>query len=130
MVSVFSAADEEISFGGRPRKVPADTPFHLSIVSANRDPAVFGHTADEFDPTRPELDQLVTWNGLEKGHHERQSRARPPRHCPGHDFSIGVVMEVVRNFMPDIVKFTATRGDVLSDAQLARYKAPWTSTRG
>jgi cytochrome P450 len=59
----------------------------LSI--ANRDPAKFGATADDFDPSRSELDEMVGWNGALSAPHQY------PRICPGQAMSLVVIKSVL-----------------------------------
>jgi hypothetical protein len=68
------------------------------IITANRDPAVFGLNAELFDPTRENLDKILSWNGIEG---QFASKKAPPRGCPGHDLSQVVVHQVVEYFFPN-----------------------------
>merc|ERR1711918_227463 len=83
----------------------------LWIPNANKDPKVFGGASQsveyafKFDPTRENLDKIMTWNGLlddiERGWAPVPgTKGYPPRACPGAIFAIQMVEKVVDYFLP------------------------------
>ena len=54
----YSLADVTLGSG---RIIPAGTPVTIDVVAANRDPEVFGSTADDFDPHRDLPEGVSPW---------------------------------------------------------------------
>ena len=83
-------------------KAPIGTPQQMTIATANRDVKFFGGKsksrsyADEFDPTRENLDKILSWNGVES----EVAKGNAPRGCPGHDLSQNLAKEVVGHILP------------------------------
>eukprot|EP01062_Namystynia_karyoxenos_P039239 TRINITY_DN28546_c0_g1_i1.p1 TRINITY_DN28546_c0_g1~~TRINITY_DN28546_c0_g1_i1.p1 ORF type:complete len:468 (+),score=150.67 TRINITY_DN28546_c0_g1_i1:86-1489(+) len=83
------------------------------IPCANKDPAVFGGAeksegyALAFDPTRENLDKIMTWNGLlqdiEAGHAPPGTPGHAPRACPGAIFALQMAEKVVDYFLPPML---------------------------
>ena len=102
VTSVTSLLPErtEVTLRGLDVSLEALTPNQLGLSTANRDPLVWGdryHSlkrALEFDPTRPNLDQLMSWNG--PLHAVRKGLA--PRGCPAHRLSMAVAEKLVDHF--------------------------------
>jgi len=106
MVNMLTYEPLKLTIGGKEVDVPIGTPIHCSIVNANRDPGLFGgpgknpEYAEQFDPDRENLDQFMTFNGVEKLIVENEFTKRPPRSCPGHDFSLKLLRFVTDRFKP------------------------------
>lgn len=83
--------------GGHKVLFPKGTPIQMLITQANRDSSVFGHTANQFDPTRSTLGHVLSWNGLEMNVRERSA----PRGCPGHDLAIDVTRVLITQLWND-----------------------------
>lgn len=83
--------------GGHKVLYPKGTPVQMLISQANRDSSVFGHTANQFDPTRSTLGRVLSWNGVEMNVRERTA----PRGCPGHDLAIDVARVLITHFWND-----------------------------
>jgi hypothetical protein len=64
LVNFLANQDQVVSIDGKNVTILANTPLHASIVSANRDPLVFDRP-DEFDPDRPNIDSILSWNAVE-----------------------------------------------------------------
>eukprot|EP01065_Artemidia_motanka_P032855 TRINITY_DN39828_c0_g1_i1.p1 TRINITY_DN39828_c0_g1~~TRINITY_DN39828_c0_g1_i1.p1 ORF type:complete len:483 (+),score=127.10 TRINITY_DN39828_c0_g1_i1:212-1450(+) len=104
----------DLSVGGELKGVKAKlTPGKLAVAfipSANKDPSVFGGKSQseayalEFDPTRENLDKIMTWNGLlndiEAGHAPPGTPGHAPRACPGAIFALQMCERVVDYFLP------------------------------
>lgn len=82
------------------------------IPNANKDVHVFGgpnkdeEYAFKFDPSRENLDKIMTWNGLlddiENGWAPVPgTKGHSPRACPGAIFAIQMVEKVVDHFLPN-----------------------------
>ncbi|GAB5370760.1 hypothetical protein AAMO2058_001520700 [Amorphochlora amoebiformis] len=82
--------------------VPAGATQQTIITTANRDPTVFGGTwrsktyANAFDPDRGNLDQILSWNGIEANVMERKG----PRWCLGHDLSLDISQKIIDVMLP------------------------------
>ena len=85
----------------------SDIPLHCSFVAANVDPAVFKDPL-EFNPYRTDLGKVIAWNGVEEDINNPDPSKRPPRYCPGHDFSLDVIGYLVCYFLPAIVPNAAS----------------------
>jgi len=72
----------------KPTSIPKDTLHQYVLSMANRDEAKWGPTANTFDPSRADLEDMVGWNG------PLSDRASAPRFCPGHDISMEVIAAV------------------------------------
>jgi len=92
-----------------PVTYPAGTPVVYLIGTANRDRAVFGgptnsqQRAQTFDPKRPELRSVLTWNGLESAWNARDgslNATQAPRGCPGRALSQSTVSALIDAFGP------------------------------
>ncbi len=91
-----------------PVTYPAGTPVVYLIGTANRDRAVFGgptnsrQRAEMFDPKRPELRSVLTWNGLEQAWSKdgALNTTLAPRGCPGRALSQATVVALVDAFGP------------------------------
>eukprot|EP00938_MAST-03A_sp_MAST-3A-sp1_P003683 g3683.t1 len=76
----------------------------MTIATANRDVGIFGGKsqdrsyADKFDPTRENLDRILSWNGVES----EVAKHNAPRGCPGHDLSQALTKDVVGHVLPMI----------------------------
>ena len=85
-------------------KAPVGTPQQMTIATANRDLGVFGGKsqdqsyADKFDPTRENLDLVLSWNGVES----EVAKHNAPRGCPGHDLSQALTKQIVGHVLPMI----------------------------
>ena len=85
-------------------KAPVGTPQQMTIATANRDVGIFGGKsqdrsyADKFDPTRENLDRILSWNGVES----EVAKHNAPRGCPGHDLSQALTKDVVSHVLPMI----------------------------
>eukprot|EP00756_Hemistasia_phaeocysticola_P047466 Hpha_TRINITY_DN2169_c0_g1::TRINITY_DN2169_c0_g1_i1::g.42367::m.42367 len=92
------------------------------IPTANKDPRVFGGRAKseayayQFDPTRENLDQIMTWNGLlqdiENGHAPPGTPGHAPRACPGAIFALQLCEKVVDYFLPKVGSGTGGRDEL------------------
>jgi cytochrome P450 len=81
-------AENDTEIGGR--RIPKDALVVLDVVTANRDPALFGDRPDEFDP-----DRRVDPNAARWGH----SFGGGPHQCPGR--SVGGGFPVPGSFEVD-----------------------------
>jgi len=86
-----------VEVGGKAIMVPKNTPIHAGIGSANRDSSVFGANAQEFDASREQLGQILTWSGTEDKFSDQR---KPHRGCPGHDLSLMIVSFIVDHYKP------------------------------
>jgi len=92
--------------------VPDGTPLHVSIVSLNRDMAVFGDDAHVFNPDRPSLDQAVSFNGLgadapPEGADLAAHSSPASRFCLGYHWTLHLVQFVAERFLPAVLTATA-----------------------
>jgi hypothetical protein len=99
---------EETVLLGKHKHVPVTvfpgTTAQLIISSANKDRRVFGGEAKSklraraFDAkrSRSELNQLLSWNGLES----RVVARTAPRGCLGHDLALDIARKLVDHFKP------------------------------
>jgi hypothetical protein len=110
-----SHLDMDVTMGGdmsgKQVKFSKDDLGVLWIPNANKDPKVFGgpdnsaEYALKFDPTRENLNKIMTWNGLlddiENGYAPVPgTKGHAPRACPGAIFAIQIVEKVVDYFLP------------------------------
>ena len=79
--------------------IPANTPIHCSLANANRDENIFPNP-EEFNPDRPNLGQIIVWNGVEEDIMSEDESQQPIRYCPGHNLSLEVIQYVVGRFLP------------------------------
>jgi hypothetical protein len=86
-------------------QITKDTPIHCAVVLANRDPAIFDNP-DSFDPSRPNLDEILCWNGIDGDipTSETDPKTPPSRYCPGRFLSIEVMKYVVNRFAPQLLE--------------------------
>ncbi len=79
-----------------------ETPFQVILSTANMDPTVFGgphHSkshAKHFDPTRENMDHILSWNGKLKD----VQAGIAPRGCPGYRLSMALSRALVQTFLP------------------------------
>jgi len=111
--------------GGGQLRVAQGVPMQLLLSHANRDPAVFERPY-AFDPSRRNLDKVLSWNGVDAAvragqapcgcpaccHHlprllpPAQSATCPrrvpqaPRGCPGRALSIDLARQIVEQSLP------------------------------
>eukprot|EP00466_Bigelowiella_natans_P019697 jgi/Bigna1/82246/fgenesh1_pg.89_\ len=98
------AEDKKVSMGNglEPVAVAKGTTVQVIIATANSDPAVFGGKyrskkyAETFDPSRENLDKIVSWNGVEMSVQSREG----PRWCLGHDLSLDVATKILDYILP------------------------------
>ena len=78
-INSILSTETTIEVQGKPRKLPAGTPYMGIIATANIDEDVWGADATTFDPRKREFRNVLSWNGaLNVG----------PRACPGYDLSV------------------------------------------
>jgi len=74
--------------GVTPQAIPKDSLHQYVLSMANRDSSKWGPTANDFDPSRKDLTDLLTWNGA------LSNRAAAPRICPGQELSMEVMTAI------------------------------------
>ncbi|CAK0833210.1 unnamed protein product [Prorocentrum cordatum] len=89
--------DQAMNLEGRNITLKQGSPVQLVLASANRDPTHWMR-ADDFDPSRPDLKDTLSWNGRVEDV-EARSLERAPRHCPGHCLSLKVAAAVCAKMM-------------------------------
>lgn len=93
------------------------------LPNANKDRNVFGGPersedyANKFDPTRDNLDKLLTWNGLlddiERGFTtDLSAKGHAPRPCPGAIFALQMCEKVVDYFIAPHVDSSTGGGEL------------------
>ena len=98
--------DIKLKVANKQRTFYKGTNVLIQIGHCNRDIDIFGgddktfEYADTFDPTRENLDKILSWNGLEE-HVTAQNEKAAPRHCPGHDMALFVAILILDMFQPD-----------------------------
>jgi len=81
---------------------PSGTPHQLALYTANVDPEAFGgkfhgkSRAMEFDPSRRDIGQSVSWNGIL----DDVKEFKAPRGCPGYRLSMLLAKNIVNTFAP------------------------------
>lgn len=91
---------------GRQLKVEIGQAGILSTSGANRDPAIFAESPNDFKPGRKNAKRLLSWNAelqdIEKCDSAALGCAEAPRPCPGTWLSLRIASEVVAFFMDGI----------------------------
>lgn len=96
------------------------TPQQMCIATANRDVDIFGGPdrdrayADSFDPSRENLNQVLSWNGVEID----VTNGVAPRGCPGHDLSQHIAEGVIRAVLSAMDEVEEERLDAAEDAEM------------
>jgi len=86
---------KEIELNGKVYDMPEGTLNQYVISMANRDTSVFPNPS-VFDPTRPELDSALTWNGA---FGTKDDEKIYPRICPGRHLSLDVATTIVNHVL-------------------------------
>lgn len=99
-------------FAGQTLEYKKGDEIMLWIPTANKDPNVFGGPeksiayAYKFDPTRENLNKIMTWNGdledIERGWAPPGTEGHAPRHCPGAIVAIQLCEKLVDFFLPQV----------------------------
>jgi hypothetical protein len=85
---------------GKNVTIKAGTRNQLGLSTANKDPTVFGgryHSkakAQMFDPSRKNLEMIVSWNGIESF----VKMGNAPRGCPAYNLSLSIAESMVDFF--------------------------------
>ena len=125
--------DKEFTIKNEQVTIPKDTQILVLLGHCNRDIDIFGtrendddhkddkydrfNYANSFDPTRPNLDQILAWNGLESAV-KSQDEEIAPRGCPGHDISL-YIMSMITDIL---IEDTRINTDQLSKSELSILK--------
>jgi hypothetical protein len=99
-VTSLVPADTGATLQGKSIKIVSGTPNQLGLSTANRDPTIWGgkyHSkvrSLQFDPSRGNLDQVVSWNGPVSA----VKIGMAPRGCPAHNLSLSIAESMVEHF--------------------------------
>lgn len=94
-VTSFTTATKDVQnwkLEGVDVELPHGTPVQMVLATANRDPAVFAEP-EAFDPDRPDIMEMVSWNGKLRDVIGR-NYSGAPRFCPGYHLSVKVASAV------------------------------------
>ena len=98
--------DMKLRVAGKDRTFYEGTNVLIQMGLCNRDVTIFGgeeesfEYADSFDPTRENLDKILSWNAMEEYVMTKDEKAAP-RQCPGHDMALFVAILILDMFQPD-----------------------------
>eukprot|EP01084_Bolivina_argentea_P026528 49349_1 len=98
--SYVLAEDIKLNIAEKERTIYKGTTMLIMTGQCNRDPEIFGgdektfEYANTFDPGRPNLDQILSWNGVEEFIMSKNEDVAP-RQCPGHDVALFIITMIM-----------------------------------
>ena len=83
-----------------PITILLNTPIHCSHCQCQSGCKQSFEDPDVFLPSRPDLNKMIVWNGVEEDIMNEEKSKRPIRYCPGHDLSLDIIQYVAEQFLP------------------------------
>lgn len=87
----------EVTIANKSMTLKKGTPLHCSIVTANIDADKFGEDRMAFNPDRPQIREILTWNCLDKLFDTGNMDDGFIRRCPGYDVSLNLIQIIITN---------------------------------
>eukprot|EP00931_Biecheleriopsis_adriatica_P046768 TRINITY_DN26896_c0_g2_i1.p1 TRINITY_DN26896_c0_g2~~TRINITY_DN26896_c0_g2_i1.p1 ORF type:complete len:1082 (-),score=261.34 TRINITY_DN26896_c0_g2_i1:195-3272(-) len=112
--------DEVINLEGHKIGFKKEQPLQHCLATANLDPTVFPDPS-HFDPSRPELGKMITWNG-KLSDVKARNYSGAPRFCPGYHLSVKIATEVCAQFTVDLNPWGTQRDENVAIKGIVKIK--------